>query len=122
MPMKTRLLALLLFGALAFTSCTDSESDEYCNNPGASCPDDTSIEASACCTDQSCYWTYSGTKYDCDGTDCDGVLQQIITSACVSSTKSASITAGADLAELKAQMMAVTASLLEQARQASGCE
>ena len=120
--MKTKLVTLALFGALAFASCSESESDEYCNNPNAVCPDDTAIEASACCTDQACYWTYNNTKYPCNGTNCNDVLNDITTSACVSSTKSVRITSEADLVELKAQLMAVTAQLLVEARAASGCE
>lgn len=120
--MKTKLFAFALFGALAFTACSTSESNEYCSNPNAACPDDTAIQASACCTDQSCYWTYNNSKYQCNGTDCGDVLDQIIASACVSSTKSISINSKADLAELKAQLTAVTEKLLVEARGASGCE
>lgn len=120
--MKTKLFAIALLGTLAFTACSTSDSNEYCSNPGATCPDDTAIDASACCTDQSCYWTYDNTKYQCNGTDCSSVLDQIITSACVSSTKSVSIQNDADLAKLKAQLTAVTEKLLVEARGASGCE
>ncbi len=121
--MKPKLVTLALFGMLAFISCSESESDEYCNNPNAVCPDDTAIEASACCSEQSCYWTYHNTKYLCDSTDCGDVLNEIITSACVSSSaKSASISRDAGLTELKAQLMSITEQLLVEARSASGCE
>jgi len=118
--MKVKLLAIALFGAIAMSSCSSSESDEYCSNPGASCPDDSAIEASACCTDQSCYWTYNGSKYQCDGTDCADVLDRITTSACVSS--STALNGETDLVVLKARLMAVTEQLLVEARAASGCE
>lgn len=117
--MKTKIYALVLLAAFAFASCGETESDDFCENPGAKCPDNTAIEASSCCSSTSCYWVYNSGHYDCDGTDCSDVLEQIITSACTSGSAMANDT---DIQALKAQMQAVTARLLVEARAASGCQ
>ncbi len=99
---------------LAFVGCAEDESDEFCENPEAACPDDTAIDASACCTSSNCYWTYNGTDYPCSGTNCNAVLNTIITDACVAGVNMKS--GDVDLAALKAQMEAVTEKLLAEAR------
>ncbi|WP_025864990.1 hypothetical protein [Prolixibacter bellariivorans] len=61
-------------------------------------------------------------RYPINGTDCSDVLYQIITSACVSSTKSVTIENNAYLAKPETQLAAVTEKLLVEAHGASGCE
>ncbi|SMO65169.1 hypothetical protein SAMN06265379_10485 [Saccharicrinis carchari] len=112
--MKTKLIFTLMLAILAFVACSEDESGEFCENPGATCPDDTAIDASACCTSSSCYWTYKGTDYPCNGTNCNAVTASIITDACVAGVNLKSW--DGDLASLQAQMEAVTEKLLAEAR------
>ncbi len=118
--MKLKLIAFALLGALFMASCTESESDEFCENPDAVCPDDTAIEASSCCTDQQCYWQYNGTTYNCDGDNCTSVINQIVADACVASANGEQLNVE-DIEVLKLQMRAVTQKLLVEARGAAGC-
>ena len=118
--MKTKLMLFFAFVALGLGSCTEPESDEFCNDPNAQCPDTSTIEASSCCTDQECYWVYNGTKYNCDGDDCTDVINTIIGNACASASADIDISVK-DYDLLRAQMQAVTNKLLVEARQASGC-
>lgn len=118
--MKTKLIAHLILGIFVLGSCTEPESDEFCNNPGATCPDASTFEATSCCTDQSCYWLYNGTRYDCSGEDCSTAINTIVASACASANSEIDITIK-DYDLLRAQMQAVTAKLLVEAREASGC-
>lgn len=123
--MKAKLLFTISFVLLLIAGCTETGSDEYCSDPGATCPDDTNIEATACCTDQSCYWVYNGTNYNCDGKDCNTALTQIINSACSSPSGYFDLNMdlnNASLENLRAQMQKVTDQLMEQARMAAGCE
>ena len=92
----------------------------FVDNPQATCPDNSAIEATSCCTNQDCYWMYNGTKYNCDGKNCTAAINEIIASACASSTSSININE-TDYNVLKAQMEAVTTQLLLEARGASGC-
>lgn len=115
--MKTKKWVLVLFAAFALAAC-GTESDDFCENPGAKCPDNSAIEASSCCTETSCYWVYNGQHYDCTGTNCTAVINQIVTAACASGSAYVNT---ADLELLKAQMNAVTNRLLLEARSASGC-
>ncbi len=118
--MKTKLTLLFTLLVFVLASCSDSESDEFCENPDAKCEDNTAIEASSCCTDQDCYWMYNGVKYDCDGEDCKEAIDAIVTSACVSASAGFDVEIK-DYGFLKAQMQAVTSKLLIEARSASGC-
>ena len=118
--MKTKLIALLILGIFVLGSCTETESDEFCNNPGAQCPDNSAIEATSCCTDQDCYWVYNGNKYNCSGDDCSTAITTIVASACASATAEIDITIK-DYDVLRAQMQTVTDKLLLEAREASGC-
>ncbi len=118
--MKTRNFIILLFGVLVLVACSDPASDEFCSNPDQKCPDNTAIDATACCTNQDCHWIYNGVNYDCNGDNCTEAIDAIVTSACVS--KSAIIDINeTDYEVLKAQMQEVTAQLLIEAREASGC-
>lgn len=118
--MKTKQFITLLFGIFILIACTETESDEFCSNPGQTCPDNTAIEATACCTNEDCYWIYNNVNYDCDGDDCSDAINDIIASACIA--KSALIDINeTDYEILKAQMQEVTAQLLLEARGASGC-
>jgi hypothetical protein len=119
--MKTKLFALLMLGIFGMVSCTEPESDEFCNKPGATCPDASAIEATSCCTDQDCYWLYNGAQYDCNGQDCSTAINTILASACASATAEIDITIK-DYDVLRAQMQVVTDKLLIEAREASGCE
>lgn len=119
--MKTKLVTLLTLIMFALVSCSEKESDEFCSNPDASCPDDSAIEATSCCTDQECYWVYNGSNYNCDGDDCSAVINTIIASACASAYADFDLEVK-DFDLLKAQMQAVTNKLLLEARGASGCE
>ncbi len=118
--MKTKLFALCMVSVFALMSCSEKESDEFCDNPGAQCPDSSTIEASSCCTDQNCYWVYNGKTYNCDGDDCDDAIDAIVASACASASAKIDVSSR-DYVLLKAQMQAVTQKLLVEARQASGC-
>ena len=119
--MKTKLFYLLLLFVVTFTACEeDKESDEFCSNPEAECPDGTEIEASSCCTNTGCYWTYEGTDIECDGTDCSDVLDEIVNDACVAPAGTTKST-NADLEQLKAELAMVTQQLLAEARQAAAC-
>lgn len=118
--MKLKIIAFAVLGVLFLSSCTESESDEFCENPGAVCPDDSAIEASSCCTDQDCYWQYNGQIYDCDGDDCQQAITAIVTSACAGSAEAQNLNAE-DLAVLKLQMRTLTQRLLVEAKGASGC-
>ncbi len=119
--MRTKQLILILFGIFILTACTDPESDEFCSNPDKKCPDNTAINATACCTNEDCHWEYNGSNYDCDGDDCSDAIDAIVTNACVAS-KSALIDINeTDYEVLKVQMQEVTAQLLIEAREASGC-
>lgn len=118
--MKTKLFVLMMLCMVTFVACEDDESDEFCNNPEATCPDDSAIDATACCTDKNCYWTYNDTKYECDGDDCSAVLNTIVSDACaagITTMKSADMS----LEQLKAELQAVTQKLLAEARACSGC-
>jgi hypothetical protein len=118
--MKPGLIVTLLFGVFAFVACTETTSDEFCSNPGQTCPDNSAIEATACCTNEDCHWVYNGVNYDCNGDDCTSAIDAIVASACTS--KSALINVNETNYEvLKAQMQSVTAQLLIEAREASGC-
>ena len=119
--MKTKLATLLTLVMFILVSCTEPESDEFCNNPNAKCPDTAAIEASSCCTDQQCYWVYNGNQYNCDGDDCSAVINTIIASACASAYADIDITIK-DYDALRLQMQTVTDKLLLEARGASGCE
>ena len=118
--MKTKIIISLLFGVFALVSCTEPESDEFCSNPGKTCPDNSAIEATACCTNEDCHWEYNGVNYDCNGDDCTAAIDAIVASACIA--KSAIIDVNeTDYEVLKAQMQEVTSQLLLEARGASGC-
>ncbi len=121
--MRTRLTAffiLVMFGLFGFVSCTELESDEFCSDPDAKCPDTSAIEATSCCTDQECYWLYNGKKYDCNRQDCSAAINSIVSSACASAYGNIDVTIR-DYDILRAQMKAVTDKLLLEAREASGC-
>jgi hypothetical protein len=119
--MNSKLIALLMFGVLVLGSCTETESDEFCNNPNASCPDESTIEATSCCTDSDCYWLYNGAQYDCDEDDCTTAISTIVASACASATSGIDLSIK-DFDVLRAQLQSVTDQLLIEARAASGCE
>jgi hypothetical protein len=119
--MKARIIAVFIIGIFALISCTELLSEEFCNDPNAKCPDTSKINASSCCTDQDCYWTYNGSRYDCDGDDCSDVINTIISSACASATAGIDISVE-DYDILRAQLQNVTDKLLLEARGASGCE
>ena len=119
--MKTKLFALMLMASVAFVSCDDDDdSDEFCENPEATCPDNTAIDATACCTDKDCYWTYKGEEYDCDGDNCTSALNAIVQDACAAGLP-AMKSADMSLEQLKAEMGAITQKLLAEARACSGC-
>jgi hypothetical protein len=120
--MKTKLFALFLFSTFAFVACEkeEKESDEFCSNPEAVCEDNTPIDASSCCTNTGCYWTYNEKDYQCDGKDCNDVLDQIVNDACGAST-SAKLKSGNSLEKLKAELQAVTDELMKEAIAAAGC-
>ena len=122
--MKIKLVTLLTMVTFILVSCSETESDEFCSNPDATCPSDgAAITATSCCTDQDCYWLYDNTKYDCDGDDCDAAIASIIASACVTAYAGFDIDIDTkDYALLKAQMQSVTDKLLLEARGASGCD
>ncbi len=119
--MKKKVFALMMLFAVILISCGEEESDEFCENPEASCPDGTAIDATACCTDADCHWTYNSTDYECDGDDCSSVLDLIIENACTEEVSSVNLKSGKTLAELKAELASVTQKLLAEARAASGC-
>lgn len=118
--MKTKILFTIGITFFLLSACTEAESDEFCQDPGAICPDLSSIDATSCCTDQSCYWIYGGTQYSCDGEDCEDAINQIIASACVSASTHFDLS-DANYENLRAQMQAVTNQLLIEARAAAGC-
>jgi hypothetical protein len=120
MKRKTLNTLFTLLCIFLFASCGESESGEYCSDPEASCPDETAIEATICCTDADCYMTYNGSKYDCDGDDCSAIQTSIIEKACSSGDSTLAMNIN-DINKLKAQMEAVTKQLLIEARSASGC-
>ena len=119
--MKTKLIVFFIFLSFAMVSCTELESDEFCNDPNASCPDNSAIAATSCCTDQDCYWLYNGNKYDCSGQNCSDAINTIVASACASATADIDITIK-DYDVLRAQMQAITDKLLIEAREAAGCD
>ncbi len=116
--MKTRFFNILLLGIgiFAFNSCSETGSDEFCQDPGISCG---AAVIESCCTDTECYWLYNGTKYTCSGTDCDAVYD-IIVGKCTAASASFDISE-TEISAIKAQLQAVTQELLLEARGASGC-
>jgi hypothetical protein len=36
----------------------------------------------ACCTDSSCYYEYSGTRVNCNGTNCDAAANRVAAEVC----------------------------------------
>lgn len=119
--MKTKLALLFTVSIFMLVSCTESESEEFCNNPDAKCPDTSTIEATSCCTDQECYWVYNGNQYNCNGDDCSAAIDAIIASACASAYADIDISIK-DYDALRLQMQIATDKLLLEARGASGCE
>jgi len=119
--MRVRLFLsfFLWLGAVVLTSCTETGSDEFCNDPGISCTDPNAVIES-CCTDTECYWLYNGNKYTCNGTNCDEVYD-IIIAACTSGSIEDAIL-DADLTEMRAKLQELTQELLLEARAASGCD
>ncbi len=109
----------MLLGMLILSSCTETGSDEFCNDPGISCSDPNAVIES-CCTDTECYWLYNGTRYNCNGTNCDQVYDVII-AACTSASLVDDIS-DANLSEMRAKLQNLTNELLIEARAASGCE
>nr|WP_321450637.1 hypothetical protein [uncultured Carboxylicivirga sp.] len=124
MKIKSLLFATIFAGTIV--SCSESESDEFCGNPGATCPDLTEIEAESCCTDQNCYWTYNETQYPCNGDDCEDAINNIIADACASATATTLLKSSdgtkLKLEEVKAKMLAFNKQLLQEARSAAICE
>jgi len=119
--MKTKILFTIGIFIFFLSACTETTSDEFCSNPEATCPDLSAIEATSCCTDQSCYWLYDGTKYNCAGVnDCQDAIDQILTAACASPSAYFDLT-DTSYENLRAQMQAVTDKLLVEARAAAGC-
>lgn len=118
--MKTKIFGVIAAAIFVLSSCTTSTSDEFCQNPGATCPDESSIEATSCCTDQDCYWIYNGSEYDCNGEDCTTAINQIVASACAGAIGYIDLNT-AEYENLRAQMQAVTNRLLVDARAAAGC-
>lgn len=119
MRIKLFLSVFMLLGVLILTSCTETGSDEFCNDPGISCTDPNAVIES-CCTDTECYWLYNGNKYTCNGTNCDEVYD-IIIAACTSASIDNAIV-DADVTEMRAKLQSLTQELLLEARAASGCE
>ena len=63
--MNTRILFAISTLLLFFISCTETVSDEFCENSSETCPvDNSTIEATACCTNQDCYWVYENNNYN----------------------------------------------------------
>jgi|GEM_PF-2014007 len=120
--MKVKIfLSLLMFaGIFILASCTETGSDEFCSDPGISCNDPNAVIES-CCTDTECYWLYNGTKYTCNGTNCDLVYDVIIAS-CTSASLVENDFGEVDLTEMRAKLEGLTQELLLEARAASGCE
>lgn len=118
--MKTKFLTLIVLALFGLVSCIELESDEFCNDPNAQCPDTSQIEATSCCTDQSCYWLYNGKKYECNGQDCSAAINSIVSSACASAIGEIDLNIR-DYDILRAQLQAVTDQLMLEAREASGC-
>ncbi|WP_066632252.1 hypothetical protein [Labilibacter marinus] len=112
--MKTKIISMMLMAMFLFVACEEEEPNSFCENPEAVCPDDTEIEANACCTSTSCYWTYKGVDKPCDGKDCADVRNEIITDACLAGVNMKSW--NGDLDALDAELKAVTDKLLEEAR------
>ncbi|WP_430935448.1 hypothetical protein [Saccharicrinis sp. 156] len=120
--MKTKLFVLMLMTSWVCFSCAEEESDEFCSNPDAECPDGgPSIDVNACCTDQSCYWTYNGEDYNCEGTDCSGAYDIIIVNACAVGALADLKSSDTRFNALKAELESVTQKLLLEARACAAC-
>lgn len=108
MNKKLLLLPLMLLITLVIV-CVSCELDplEECESFDAECgaPDD----ATACCDDDQCYYTFNGTKYQCNGTDCTDAAVKLISAMCDTD-------GSASVQEIKILLNAKTLKLLEQAR------
>lgn len=121
--MRTKLFALMMLFGVAFVAC-EEETEEVCEAADAECTDGTSIDATACCTDEDCYWTYDYTEYACDGDDCSSALITIIDAACPDEEGEASTSMKSSTqtkAQLIEELQAVTERLMSEARACSGC-
>ncbi len=119
--MKVKLILAITLGIFMLTSCSELESDEFCMDTNEKCPATLAeIDATSCCTNEDCYWTYNGKNYDCNGDDCTTAINAIIASACASSYAGINVKIE-DYNLLKAQMQFATQKLLLEAREASGC-
>jgi hypothetical protein len=120
MNFKSCIPILMLLGMFILNSCTETESDEFCNDPGISCTDPNAVIES-CCTDTECYWLYNGSKYTCNGTNCDEVYD-IIIAACTSASIIDDDISDSDLTIMRSKLQDLTKELLIEARAASGCD
>lgn len=116
--MKFRILFAIVATLLIFSGCSTTVSDEFCENSSETCPvDNSTIQATACCTNQDCYWTYAGNNYN----SVDALLQVACPAPSGYFDVSNDLT-NVDMENLRAQMQAVTDRLLVEARQAAACD
>ena len=115
--MKLRILFTISAALLFFNSCTETVSDEFCENSSETCPvDNSTIQATACCTNQDCYWVYENHNYNS--------VDALLSVACPVSgyLDINNELSNTDMENLRARLQFVTDKLLVQARQAAGCE
>lgn len=115
--MKIKLFFAISLAILLLAGCTETSSDEFCENSSEICPvDNSTIQATACCTDQSCYWVYENNNYNS--------VDALLTVACPVSAflDINNELSNNDIENLRARLQAVTSELMIQARQAAACE
>lgn len=116
--MKIKLFFAISLAILLLAGCSETESDEFCENSSEICPvDNSTIQATACCTDQDCYWVYENNNYNS--------VDALLNVACPAPSAYFDLNkdlSNADIENLRARLQAVTSELMIQARQAAACE
>ena len=105
------LIPVILFGVLFFlTYSCEKDPEEVCESfdPECGAPE----PATVCCTDNICYFTYQGKRYDCEDEDCEDGQAELIEDMC-------GVAVAIDVKAIKTKLHALTMQLLQEARSSS---
>jgi hypothetical protein len=77
-------IGLLAFVGVLALSLVGCKKKTTCSSSNSACG-----VFQACCSSTDCYYTYNGSKYPCDGTDCRAAAERLASAMCGSAARPA---------------------------------